>query len=183
MRLALCPECKHGFVTALPGTSVFCERCGQPALVSDGTPADVFKVFNEAFPTATPRKVKQEVWRLAQRVASREITAREALELVNPADEALKGRTAKWIAILTFIAALVQLYQGYVDGQDAQRNHAELMGVLGQIQSTLAETAHAAEDAEANSAPASEHSPLALRGRSGDASKPRKRAAKSKRKK
>lgn len=162
---------------------MFCERCGQTAFVSDGTPANVFKVFNQAFPTATPKRVKREIWRLAERVAAREITAREALEMVEPIDETLKDRSAYWIAILAFVAALVQLYQGYLDGQNAQRNHAELMGVLGQIQSTLAETALEPEGVESSSEPASDSTPLELRGRSGDASKPRKRAAKSKRKK
>src|SRR5262245_45995614 len=85
--IAICRTCQFAFAfqviaegsaAGLP-SSVYCPRCGGSASLNDGTVAGFFRLFNEAFPAATPKRLKREVLALAGRIAAGHITPVQAL--------------------------------------------------------------------------------------------------------
>ncbi|GEM_PF-5461223 len=171
-RLAICPACKYAFRAngALPKS--FCERCGAEALVSDGTPANLIHVFNVAHPSATPRKLKREVWGLAERIARGEVTVSQAFAEAGPeAKVSMRENFRDFVTFVTLLLALFMAYQQVDEDASDDEYQRRVTSALEQIQLLLAEEAHEKDEPtlEQSSTPEGPQVPL---GESHEASTP-----------
>lgn len=184
--LAICRTCQLAFAfdvvaegaapARLPA-SVYCPRCGDQAFLSDGTVAGFFRLFNEAFPSATPKKLKREVWALASKIAAGSVTPAQALTARSDLDP--EDRRFLWtvgLGIAALIVAVLTYLQNERLIESSQQDQDARTRVYEQMLSELRRIADS-EDAEplALLSDSREHSQRVARPESDDASKPKPR--------
>jgi len=149
--LAICRTCQFAFAfqivadganAGLPN-SVFCPRCGGTASLSDGSVAGFFQLFNEAFPAATPKRLKREIWALASKIASGQVTPAQVLMGDYRVSDDPEERRFLWtvgvsiaaliVAVLTYLQNERLITSGTQDGKASDLVHAQILEQLHQI--------------------------------------------------
>ena len=145
--LAICTTCHFPFAFEAALETAFCSRCGERAIVSDGSVAGIFRAVHEGFPAAMPRREKRALLKVLGDLAAGKITVDEALENRSMSPEAAQiiltliglGLDAI-VAVFMVIMALQAQAREEADGIEAREDRRELYSVvadnLGAMQTT-----------------------------------------------
>lgn len=193
--LAICRTCQlafaftvvaEGYSVGLPGFA-YCPRCGGEASLSDGTLPGIFRLINDAFPSATPPKIKRQVLSIASRIATSDAPAAQTLAISAHAEDDPENARFLWMmgasiaAIIIAVLTYLQTQEALESDEDYQRTNQatseQMLVELRRIADAQADTASPEPRTRSRA-----RIPPAAQAESGDAPKPKPRSAGRKKK-